>query len=75
MYFQPEFRPDISCAPVYLQITVGVAYQLIHVQSPHLFLQLNDVIKVGVVNMSIHSEETLQDGLSNCDEIPGKWHS
>ena len=37
-----------------------------------LLLQRNDVIKMGVVYMSIHSEQPLQDGLGYCDEITRK---
>ena len=38
----------------------------------HLLLQLDDVIKVGVVNVCIRSEQALQDGLGNRDEIAGE---
>lgn len=38
----------------------------------HLLLQLNDVIKVAVVHVCIYSEQALEDGLGNCDEVARK---
>ena len=38
--------------------------------SAHLFLECDDVIKVGVVYVSIDPEQPFEDGLSNGDEVP-----
>ena len=43
-----------------------------HIPTTYFLFQGDDVIKVGMVYVSIYSEQPLQNGLSYCDEITWK---
>lgn len=39
-----------------------------------LLLQLHDRVKVLVIDVSVNTEQALQDGLCHRHKILGKWH-
>ena len=40
-----------------------------------LFLEVNDIIKVGMIYVSINTEQPFQNCLCYCDEVPWKGYT
>ena len=55
-------------------------YQQLHaatiiISITYLFPEFNDVIKVGMVDVSIYTEKSFQNCFRYRQEISGEWHS